>query len=185
MSTSDFIATASAVIAAFSAIFAYRSAAIAKKALFIAEQDFKSKQEKLFLYLIDAYKVPFSSEGKNLYAVAFNISITNRSSVSNSVRNLELEVKFIRNDDSVGTIVLAAKNIVHNSDKVALPIPFNLPLSLEPKSAKTGWVLFFLPKELLKEKKIECYRVKAVDVHMDIATIDAYIIKEAGNGKEI
>ncbi|MDD2540914.1 MAG: hypothetical protein PHH28_07705 [Desulfuromonadaceae bacterium] len=181
MISSDFIAAASALIAAFSAIYAYRSAAIAKKALFIAEQDFKSKQEKLFLYLVDAYKVPFSSEGKNLYAVAFNISITNRSSVTNSVRDIELEVKFIRSDDSVGTIVFTAKNTVPNSDETALPVPFNLPLPLEPKSAKAGWVIFLLPLELLKEKKIESYKVKAVDVHMEIATVEAYIIKEVRN----
>lgn len=181
LSNSDLLAAGSAVVAVFSAFFSYRSSAIARKALFIAEQDFKSKQEKISLYLVDVYKVPYSSDGKNLYALVFNVSITNSSSVPNSVKDIELEVKFIRNDNTVGTIIFSPQDISSDSVNVALPATFSLPLALDPKSAKTGWVIFLLPKELLKEKKIESYKVKAVDVHMDISTIEAYIIKEAVN----
>jgi hypothetical protein len=178
ISLTDAIALGAATTAVLSAIIAYYSATIAKKALSLTEAEFLSKQEDLSLYQIDAYKLPYSSHGRKFYAIAFNLIITNKSSTPNSVQDLVLEIKFIRGDNTVGAISLTHKNNISDLESGKLPEPFMLPLSLDAKSARTGWGIFVLPNELLKENRIDMYTIGIFDVSKKITTIDSYIIKE-------
>lgn len=175
MNTETYIAAASAFGALISALYAIRSTRIAKRALKLAEREYQSKLSALDLYLIEgvAYK---DNDGKRIYA--FNLSITNPATLANSLKRLELQITYVRADDSLGSVLLQHNSKLASRILSATLTPFTIPADIDAKSASSQWGLFETDDSINQFGRVEKFTVKIQDISHNYAEVDSYLIKE-------
>ncbi len=175
MPTEQLISLLSAFIAILSAIYAMRSTAIAKRALAIAEEDHQSKKESLKLYLIEGVNYITKEDS---YIFAFNVSVTNGASISNSLQRIELIITYIRSDDTYGNIILQHDETLNQSITGHNVTPFSQSFEISEKSASTSWCLFSHSDKAKKFGRIDKYTLRITDIAGEITEVDSYLIKE-------
>lgn len=175
MSTELIISILSAVTAGISALIALRSSNISKKALSIAQNEQKSKEENLNIYLIDAARYIKTNKS---YIYAFNITISNLSSLNNTIARIELTITYIRKDNTLGQLILQHnKNLSTSLDKINLTA-FNTPQQIDSKSAKTSWALFLKDTNCITFEKTDKYSIRISDIYGNTESVDTYLIKD-------
>ena len=173
--TANVIALIAAIAAIISAVYAYKSKAVALKALSIAREELDLKKDNLYLYLVEGFSYHLAG---NKRILAFNISITNRSLTGNSLDKLDIQISFVRPDNTIGAIVMPhdwtlSSSIPNNALTVG-----RLPMTIPPKSAISCWALFPLPPSVLMSNRIEKYTLKIMDISGNSGSADCYIVKD-------
>jgi len=175
MSTEVIISILSAVTAAISAIIALRSNNIAKKALAIAQKEQKSKEENLNVYLVDAVRYITTDTD---YIYAFNITISNLSSLNNTIDRIELTITYIRQDNTLGQLILQHNKLLSSSLGSINLTAFDTPQPIDSKSAKTSWALFLKKTDCITFKKIDKYSIRISDIYGNTESVDTYLMKD-------
>gem|GEM_PF-3837711 len=152
------------IIAAVSALFSLYSSIIANRAYRLAFREFESKKSKFSLSTIDSFRALVKSKQETRKLLLFNITLKNLSSTKNSFK-ANVEIVYIRKDDSVGKVVLN-----HDPDLSALISnkKFNiLPLDIKvnENDTITGWLIFKQPSLITDEFVIEKYILELTDSH--------------------
>jgi hypothetical protein len=173
MDTNASIAAISAIGALLSALYAYQSRKIAKKALSIAQAELDLKKDKLTFYLVEGFKIPIEAGS----ALTFHASIANQAVSPNTVERLELETTFVREDSSVGSIVLNHDPLLLDTHKHQI-IPFQVPLHLGPKNTSAAWCVFEQPSDLFSGKRVDKYTLRLTDMNGRVSEVDSYILRE-------
>jgi len=168
------IATLASLISAFSA---FKSRGYAKRALNLAQKNYNDRQANFSLYLIDAYR--WNTKNKKRYLL-FHITITNKSDSKSSFK-AELEIEYLRDDDSV------ARVIVQHDERYKKEIPheeistFPNDVRIEEKGIQSKWMLFEQPQNIFLEYRIEKYSIKVIDTQGNHQITECSIIKEWTN----
>lgn len=169
------ISAASAIGALVAAFYAFGSKQIAEKALSIAKEEYSSKNVKLKLYLVDG--INFTTKN-TAYIFAFNISVINPATVSNTIYKLELIINFIRSDSTIGSFILQHNPDLHDAIVGHEVTPFIIPKEVPAKSATTNWCLFSCDNTFSKFGRIDKYIIRVTDTTGAVCEVDSYLIKE-------
>ncbi|MBY6191909.1 hypothetical protein KUV22_15885 [Microbulbifer agarilyticus] len=175
MPNDQLISLLSAFTAILSAIYAMRGNHIAKRALSIAEEENQSKKEGLSAYLIEG--INYVNEENN-YVFAFNLSIINRASVSNSAQRIELIITYIRHNNSAGNIILQHDSSLSQSIHGHKVTPFAQVVEVPAKYACTNWCLFSHHDTARRLGRIDKYTLRITDTAGEVNEIDSYLIRE-------
>ena len=133
------------------------------------KEDFISKKPNIE----NCYRISYNSS-KHTHAV-FCIIIKNKSSYRNTVLP-KLEIDYIESG-IIRTIKLSHdKNLFHKKYHSQIE-RYSNNIQLEPKDIKYGWVIFQIP-EILKNRRIERYRIIVQDVENNISKAECLLIKE-------
>ncbi|KAA3704664.1 hypothetical protein F3F78_06575 [Bacteroides salyersiae] len=137
------------------------------------KEDFISKKPNFSVYIENCYRISYNSS-KHTHAV-FCITIKNKSSYRNTVLP-KLEIDYIENG-IIRTIKLSHdKNLFHKKYHSQIE-KYDNNIRLEPKDIKYGWVIFQIP-EILKNRRIERYRIIVQDVENNVSKAESLLIKE-------
>lgn len=178
MTIESLISACSAIAALISALFAIRSTRIAKRALLIAEDEYKSKKEGLNIYLIEGVNYLDANEG---YIFAFNTSVANQATLANTIKRIELIITFIREDETIGNSIIQHDSSLCESIVGHHVSPFKLPMEIQGKSAQAGWFLFSLSKAMKKFGRIDKHTLRVTDTQGNASEATSYLIKEYRN----
>ena len=164
--------------ALLSAIYAYRSNQLSKKAYLLAQRSYQDKQVNFSLYLNDSFRWSTTTNRKLLL---FQCTISNKSENNNSY-TVSLHLKYIREDNSVSTIVLDHNPSLSNLLNKNTLTFFNTEIKVEGKQILSNWMIFEQPILILKGQRIEQYSIVVSDVENNVEIVESYMIKEMRNG---
>jgi len=170
------IAVIAALISAFSA---FKSRGYARRAFNLAQQNYNDRQANFSLYLIDAFRWTTKTKPKQRYLL-FHITIFNKSDSKSSFK-AELEIEYLRNDNSV------ARAIIPHDEKHHKEIPqkdisaFSNDIRIEEKGMQSKWMIFEQPQNAFIDYRIEKYSVKVTDTQGNNQITGCSIIKELTN----
>jgi hypothetical protein len=172
------IATIASVISALSAFF---SRGHAKKSYELALQNFNDKKSNFGLYLIDCYRW-LGKDNATKKILLFHITINNKSEGKSSYK-AELEIEYIRSDQSVARVIIPHDEylLTFIPQKDITTFPNNI--RMEEKGILTKWLIFEQPNSISSEYKIEKYSVKISDTLGNTQIADNFIIKDLNHGK--
>lgn len=137
------------------------------------KEDSISRKPNFSIYIENCYRISYYSS-THTHAV-FCITIKNKSSYRNTVIP-KLEIDYIENS-ILRTIKLSHdKNLFHKKYHSQIE-KYGNNIQLEPKDIKCGWIIFQIP-EILKNKRIEKYRIIIQDVENNISKEECLLIKE-------
>ena len=123
------------------------------------KEDFISKRPNFSVYIENCYRISYNSS-KHTHAV-FCITI---------------KIDYIENG-IIRTIKLSHdKNLFHKKYHSQIE-KYDNNIRLEPKDIKYGWVIFQIP-EILKNRRIERYRIIVQDVENNVSKAESLLIKE-------
>ncbi|WP_157058522.1 hypothetical protein [Azoarcus sp. CIB] len=176
MTTETTIAIVSCLGAVISALMAWHSAKTARRALTLAEIDYREKHDALKVYLIDG------ACWRNDHAVdyvAFACSFTNSANAPNTVIRVDLITHAY---DESGNLSQA---ILHPVVQEAPPLwdlkTLCVPINLEPRSTVSGWISFKVPKQLINKKRIDKYELASVTSLGERAIVESYLLRRLRN----
>ena len=166
-------------VAIFASISAFRSSRFAKRALAISGQTYSDRQSNFTLYLIEGCR--WTSKGDSQKKLLlFHVTITNKSDSKSSFK-AELEIEYIRPDDSVArAIITHDENLQSFVSNKSLAF-FQNDIRIEEKGIQSKWLIFDQPATVFKECRIEKYSIKVADTQGSQHTIDSIILKELSN----
>jgi hypothetical protein len=168
-----------ALAATISAISAFRSSRFAKRAISLAGQTYEDRQANFSLYLIDNYRWTFKKDSKKKFLL-FHISITNKSDSKSSFK-AELEIEYIRDDNSVARAIIPHdENHQINIKNKSLTM-FSNEIRIEERGLQSKWLIFEQPTTVFNEYRIEKYTIRIIDTHGILKTANSFILKELNN----
>lgn len=167
------IAAIAAIVSAYSA---FKSRGFAKQSYELALKNYGDKQANFGLYLIDGYRWT-NKDGNKRKFLLFYITINNKSD-SKSSFSADLEIEYIRNDQSVARISTPHnESLKENLPQKNLSI-FPNDIRVEEKGIQSKWMIFEQPTNVFNEHKIEKYSINIFDPIGNSQSIDCYMLKE-------
>ena len=169
--------TITAIVSAFaafaSAIYAWRANVTAKKALHLAEIEFKEKHSDINTYLIDSMTW-VAKEGDRHFSAACLFS--NSSSSPVTILRIELVLHIYSPSEDAAKIKI-------DPYQIEITLPLNLPqmlspINLAPRTTISGWLTFKIPKHVASTKRIDHYEIVGVESTGKQSTISAYVVKQ-------
>ncbi len=167
------IAAISAMIAAFSA---FKSRGYAKRALNLAQRNYDDRQSDFSLYLIDAYRWTTKTTPKHKYLL-FHITLMNKSDSKSSFK-AELEIEYLRDDDSVARAIIPHQEKYQQETPQKLISAFPNDIRIEENGMQSKWMIFEQPQNAFGGYRIEKYSIKVTDTQGNSQAISCSIIKE-------
>lgn len=167
------------IAAAISAISAFKSRGFAKRSYELAMQNYSDRQANFSLYLIDGYRWTSKDEDKRKLLL-FHITINNKSDSKSSFR-ADIEVEYVRNDQSVARVITSHnENLKDNLPQKNLSV-FSNDIRVEEKGMQSKWLIFEQPTSVFNEYKIEKYSIKIIDTAGNSQAKDCYMLKDLIN----
>lgn len=174
MDKSDWIALGALVVALFSAVLSAMSYFVSRAAHNIAKQQHKERYKNIVPYLIEAFKWKSKEE---IY-VSFALRFTNEATMANSIQSIELHLEYYDRKKHYGKAKVSPNfdvKPVNLTDSLEL---LRVPLELNAKSAKSGWISFELPSLFSHstELEIDLYKIVATTTDGRFYSVDTHII---------
>lgn len=167
------IAALAACVSAFSA---FKSRGFARRSYELAKQNYADRQANFSLYLVDSFRCTIKTEQKRKFLL-FHITINNKSD-SKSSFHADLEVEYIKNDQSVARVITPHnENLKDNLPQVNLSV-FSNDIRVEEKGMQSKWMIFEQPTSVFTEYKIERYTIKVHDTLGNYQSTECYMLKE-------
>lgn len=165
-----------AIASAISALYAWRSAAIAKKALRISEAEHQEKQSGIQGYLIEG----ISMENENQERMTlFACTLSNNSSYPTSVTRCDLHIHALDHEERIFEYILQPE--MPTTQDVWVMSPIALPLYLNPKETKSGWLEYKIPDRLTTEMSIDKYEIQFIQPSGKKASVETHLIQRIKN----
>lgn len=165
-----------AIAAAISAFSAFKSRGFAKRSYELAMQNYSDRQSNFSLYLINSYRWKSNDKDKRKFLL-FHITINNKSDSKSSFR-AEIEIEYIRNDQSVARVITPHnENLKDNLPQKDLSV-FSNDIRIEEKGMQSKWLIFEQPTTVFNEYKIEKYSIKLTDTAGNSQSTDCYMLKD-------
>ena len=161
------------IISVVTLVIAIRQIKISYQKHKMDKEDFISKKPNFSVYLDNCYRMSYNSS-KSIN-VLFCIMIINKSSYRNTVIP-KLEIDYLKNGITRTIKLSHDKNLFHKKYHSQIDT-FDNSIQLEPKDMKYGWIIFQIP-EILKNKRIEKYRVIIQDGENNISKAESLLIKD-------
>lgn len=173
-STETIITTISALAALFSAIYAWRANVTARKALRLAEIDFKEKHSDIHTYLIDSMTWTSKTGDLNFSAACL---FSNTSNTPTTILRIELVLHTYSTSPDESTKIKLNPQLAGITLPIDLPELSN-PINLGPRITISGWLTFKIPKHIASTKKVDHYEIICTESTGKLSSINAYIVKQ-------
>ncbi len=169
------VAAIAAIISAFSA---FKSRGYARRSYALAQKNYNDKQANFSLHLIDSYR--FSDKKTTSRFLLFHTTILNKSDSKNSFR-AELEIRYIREDDSTVSVIVSHDETLKNRiSKNEISI-FPNDIRIEERGMQSKWLVFEQHLNPFKQYRIEKYIIKVIDIQGNKESAESSFIKESYN----
>lgn len=165
------------LVSGCSAFFSWRAGRNAARALAISENQEKRRQPQLGIYHVNGFRrlVP----KRQLFG--FIVSVSNPTDINNSVARAELQITYVREND-----VIAVCRIQHNSalgvhvgsDTTAAASILSLPLRIDAHQTVSGWFLFALDNDVIREGTIDAHSLILEDTHGVSTETEPIMVRE-------
>lgn len=174
----------SALAAVLSAWFSARATRIAQLSLGLAQKQEKDRKPSLDLYLIDSSYKRLKDRRTRVYII--QLSISNRSSMDNSVRRIDLTIEGKKESEgqTKTNIVLSHTSTVASQISNLKRRAFLVPIKVGAYETAEGCALFEVKDELLSGLEIDSYLLTAVDSRGFQSQLEPIVINEARNEKQ-
>jgi hypothetical protein len=146
---------------------------IFKKTYKITKKEHDSRNANFSLYLIDTFRLLLKKKNKKY--LCFNITINNKS-ITKFSYTAQLELEYIRDDDSKENIIINYRFL--NIDSVKKLTLFSEDIRLDEKGSLSGWLVFEYPAEVLKPYRISKYQIRLRDVDGNEQRVEIFLIKD-------
>ncbi|WP_412469981.1 MULTISPECIES: hypothetical protein [unclassified Halobacteriovorax] len=165
----------SIIISLFALLLSTLSYINSKKRTLITEEEYKEKLLGIKATLEQSFKW---KKDEDLFA-SFLITISNLASITKSIINYRLSIKYTGPDDIVKELLIDQKNIsikLNNNAKVNY---IESPTELTARTAVTGWLSFKIPPFLNNNKnRIEEYKIIITTLDDKEIYLESYILNE-------
>jgi hypothetical protein len=170
----DWLGIISAIAAWLAAWQAFRSSQIARASHKLSLEQEARLKPSLQVYLKDAY---FRRGNESSRVYFFQLIISNKSDLSNSIKEIRLEIEHGKKHSPLSNILMDHKPSLatqHSLDKQT----FNVPFEIGIRTSLAGFALFEVPNEFFKDSRIEAYTVAIVDTYGHTSTAEAIFLNE-------
>lgn len=136
----------------------------------------QSTSEPLGLYIVDSHIRKLVPSESRLYL--FRVMVTNKSSMNNSLKDLQLVIEYKRQQGPLSNIAIS-----HNPDFAAdlSETPKDLlrvPCQIAPHTVLGGVALFKVPEAQLRDCRIESYTLKSIDSNDLETELEVVLLQE-------
>jgi hypothetical protein len=178
MELDTIISAASALAALLSALYTASIVRLTKKSTEIAVDEHREKHEAIHGELTDSVSWETDEKTKML---AFACSLVNRATSLNTIIKIELHVHEYDNHGQLSKLIL-------QPTPTDFPLEWNLqpfpsPLTIDPRSATSGWVSFRMPDHYAKGKIIDKYEIIFLNALGQRISLNQYLIRKVENVK--
>jgi hypothetical protein len=175
------LACVSVAAAIFSACMAFRSSCIAKRALRLNEANQAKQEAPLSLYLAEGFRYRVKDDLQKQQILAFSISVTNRSTQSNSIVRIELHIDCLADDGRKMEFVMTHNPLLAGQINHAQLTPFDCPSLFATKESRSRWALFsesgIVPPHVRRDE----YRIVMTDSDGRTASVTSLIVSDLPN----
>lgn len=172
----DWIAIAAAFAAWMAAWQAFRSSRVARSAYQLALKQEQRLQPSLEVYIVDAYIRRRTKPSRRLYV--FQITISNKSSAGNSLKDLQLVVHCSRDNGPPSDIFISHKLELSEQLHLSASDLLKVPSPIDAHTVIGGLALFEVHEGVLGGSKIEAYTLKLVDTYGNETDRETILLQE-------
>ncbi|WP_321423977.1 hypothetical protein [uncultured Bacteroides sp.] len=177
LSTDSKIAIIAAIAAIVSALIAFMSYITARGALRLSKRQYNENQSNFNLYYNEGFGF-IPTNGENVKRLLlFHLTIRNKSKFRNTLK-ADLEIEYLRADDSVNRITIEHKPELQNFLKAKSLTVFPEDIAIEANTTSTKWLIFEQPSLIDKTHRIEKYDLKLTDLNGKKSSIESVLIKD-------
>lgn len=181
-STSEWISLSAVGIALWTAWTSRHALKVSRQALKVSLRQEQRHQSPLELYLTEAYIRRIRTERHRIYV--FRIVVTNRADLPNSLKAVDLQVRYQR-DGAPGPVV----TIAHSGGaaaSVAESLPtLDVPSPLAARGVVEGIVAFKVPDEVFAGADVESYHLNVSDATGRVTELEAIILQERNDAEQV
>jgi hypothetical protein len=170
----DWLGIISAIAACMAAWQAYRSSQVARSSYKLSLEQEARFKPSLQLYLKDAY-FRRVNESNRLYF--FQVIISNTSDVSNSLKEVKLEIEHGEKNSLPSNILIDHKPSLAGQFQLEQQA-FQVPCEIGARASVAGFALFEVPHQFLKGLRIEAYKIVIVDTYGHESAVEAIFLNE-------
>ncbi|CAG0943832.1 hypothetical protein BROC_02420 [Candidatus Brocadiaceae bacterium] len=147
---------------------------LARRALKISEMEAEERNPNLIPYLIDGFVLAF----KSYKIFAFYFSVSNRSSNSNAISQLDLKILYNQDDHNMGNLLFRHDKTFEQGLNLPSHASFSIPVEIGAHQTVTGWGLFKVTEKILENKTIDNYKILIRDSHDVGVQLNPILIQE-------
>ena len=159
-----------------SAFISWRSWKNSSRALDISERQEKRRQPQLGIYLANGYRQQIP--GRQLFG--FLVSVSNPTDINNAIARAELQVVYLlANDAEVVCRVQHNPKLGEDTarDNSAATV-FSMPFRVDAHQTVSGWFLFVLDDDVIREDTIDTHALILEDTHGISTKTDPITVRE-------
>ncbi|MES9950568.1 MAG: hypothetical protein ABW118_16545 [Candidatus Thiodiazotropha sp.] len=174
------VSALTAVLALAVSIISYR---LSKKSLSISKRQYQRSTPNVSLYLNEGFTT--TSETKEYRYYVFSITATNRSTENNSLVRTEMIVLCSNEEGYISKIIMPhSPSLV---DELCMPnlTAFPMKIDLMSGSSESGWLVFKIDRKVLKNKKIDGYKLLFLDSSDNKLELEPIIVREIHRPNEV
>lgn len=175
MTPSEWLAAVSASAAVVAVGVAVWSLRTARQALAASLSQEARHESPIEVYLADSHILRLRSERRRLHI--FQLVITNRSDLANSIRTLTLGLQYVRQGNPMPLVSIPhtahPPRGEHKTFEV-LTVPFPLP----PRGVVAGAAVFDVSDDVLSGADVESYRISVSDALERVTHLETIVVQE-------
>jgi len=168
------ISIISLCVALFALLISLGDFFLARKALNMSKIEANERNPNLIPYLIDGLALAFKSHT----IFAFYFSVSNRSSNSNAISQLDLQILYNQDDHNMGNLLFRHDKAFEEGLNLPSHSPFSIPVEIGAHQTLIGWGLFKVTKNILENKTIDNYKILIRDSHNIEVQLNPILIQE-------
>lgn len=177
MSIDNKIAVISVAVAGIALIISFWSVLVAKRALRLSERQYNDKLPDFELYFIEGFRFLIKTKSSMRRFLLFHLTVKNKAEFKNTLK-AELEVEYLRDDDSFSKILLDHNPDLSSHIKESTLSIFPSDIEVDEKTIATKWLIFEQPSYISKSYRIEKYCMRLRDLHGNLQLSEAVLIKD-------
>ena len=177
----DWSAVSSAV-AVLAAGIAFWSMRVSRQALKVSLRAEQRVQAPLELYLTEAYIRRIRGEHRRIYV--FRLVVTNRADLPNSLRMMDLGIRYVRNGMAGPPMAIPHDAKVAGSITEHAQV-LEVPSSIAARGVVAGAAIFEVRDEVLAGADVESYRLSVLDALGRMTELESIILQEHDDGEEV
>jgi len=172
LNKSEWIALGALGVSLFSAFLSTMSYFVSRSAHNMSKQQHKERYKDIVPYLVEAFK--WSS--KEEFYISFALRFTNEATISNSIQNIELHLEYYDHNRHCGKAKISPSFEIKPINLAEASEMLKIPLEMNSKSAKSGWISFKLPSLFSQDLEIDLYNIVATTTDGRTISVGTHII---------
>jgi len=163
------------LVSCAAALISWRSLRNSSRAIALAERQEERRQPQLGIYLANGFRWLVGER----QVFGFLVSVTNPTDINNSVARAELQITYLV---ECGSTAICRINhnpgLAEETGKALSSVVLSLPLRIDAHQTASGWLLFSLQNDLIRNGTIDAHRIILEDTHGVSTITDPIMVRE-------